>query len=199
MTMPDPLFHDAVRRADVGLLSGHLDAQVCPPAVLGRLIRHGDPRMRYLGLVLLAERVTSGPPVARPETAELAALLPVSVTGPPETALVMAGLYERLGPLRKDRPRPSWRTAELPVRVRIAWLRAELLNDPTVRVAGNLRRSGRRPGAAAPPGALRACSASGQPALQETDGQVQDPLAWRVTPKLLPLPLDLAVSTWALG
>ncbi|MFE2017766.1 HEAT repeat domain-containing protein [Streptomyces sp. NPDC059499] len=132
VTMPDPLFHDAVRRADVGLLSGHLDAQVCPPAVLGRLIRHGDPRMRYLGLVLLAERVTSGPPVARPETAELAALLPVSVTGPPETALVMAGLYERLGPLRKDRPWPSWRTAELPVRVRIAWLRAELLNDPTV-------------------------------------------------------------------
>lgn len=132
VTMPDPLFHDAVRRADVGRLSGHLDARVCPPAVLGRLIRHGDPRMRYLGLVLLAERVTSGPPVARPETAELAALLPVSVTGPPETALVVAGLYERLGPFRKDRPWPSWRTAELPVRVRVAWLRAELLNDPTV-------------------------------------------------------------------
>lgn len=133
MTMPaDQPFHDAVRRADVGRLSRHLDAQVCPPAVLGRLIRHGDPRMRYLGLVLLAERVTSGPAVARPETAELAALLPVSVTGPPETALVMAGLYERLGPFRKGSSWPSWRTAELPVRVRIAWLRAELLNDPAV-------------------------------------------------------------------
>ncbi|WP_329209359.1 HEAT repeat domain-containing protein [Streptomyces sp. NBC_00683] len=133
MTMPaDQTFHDAVRRADVGRLSRHLDAQVCPPAVLGRLIRHGDPRMRYLGLALLAERVTSGPAVAHPEAAELAALLPASVTGPPETALAMAGLYERLGPFRKGSSWPSWRTAELPVRVRIAWLRAELLNDPSI-------------------------------------------------------------------
>ncbi|MET7365474.1 HEAT repeat domain-containing protein [Streptomyces sp. NPDC005566] len=128
----DQPFHDAVRRADVGRLSGHLDAHACPPAVLGRLVRHEDPRMRYLGLVLLAERVTSGPAVARPETAALAALLPVSVTGPPETALVLAGLYEQLGPFLEGRSWPSWRTAELPVRVRIAWLRAELLNDPAV-------------------------------------------------------------------
>lgn len=131
MTADDP-FHEAVRRADVGWLSGHLDAQVCTPAVLGRLIRHGEPRMRYLGLVLLTERVASGPAVERSGMAELAALLPVSVAGPPETALVLAGLYERLGPFRSVRSWPSWRTAELPVRVRIAWLRAELLNDPAV-------------------------------------------------------------------
>ncbi|MFD9499616.1 HEAT repeat domain-containing protein [Streptomyces sp. NPDC060035] len=133
MTMPaDQPFHDAVRRADVDWLSGHLDAQVCPPAVFGRLIQHGHPRVRYLGLVLLAERVASGSADKRPEAAELAALLPVSVAEPPETALVMAGLYERLGPFRRARSWPSWRTAELPVRVRIAWLRAELLNDPAV-------------------------------------------------------------------
>lgn len=39
----------------------------------------------------------------------------------------------------------------------------------------------------------------GQPALQETVGQVELPLRWIVTPQLLPLPLGLAVSTWALG
>lgn len=128
----DESFHDAVRRADVDWLSGHLDARLCPPAVFGCLIQHADPRMRYLGLVLLAERAASGPAAGEPETAELAALLPVSVAGPPETALAVAGLYERLGPFLEGRSWPSWRAAELPVRVRIAWLRAELLNDPAV-------------------------------------------------------------------
>ncbi|MEU3727582.1 HEAT repeat domain-containing protein, partial [Streptomyces sp. NPDC031705] len=41
-------------------------------------------------------------------------------------------LHERLGPHRPGAPRPPWRDAGLPARVRIAWLRAELLNDPTV-------------------------------------------------------------------
>lgn len=54
--------------------------------------------MRYLGLVLLTERVTSCPTGDGMETAELAALLPVSVEGPPEAVLVLARLYERLGP-----------------------------------------------------------------------------------------------------
>ncbi|WP_405942365.1 HEAT repeat domain-containing protein [Streptomyces sp. NBC_00207] len=133
MTTPtDKPFHDAVRRADVGRLAGHLDAQLCPPAVFGRLIRHEDPRLRYLGLVLLTERVTSGRTGDESEMAELAGLLPASVEGPPETALVLARLYERLAPYLPGLRRPSWRTAELPVRVRIAWLRAELLNEPAV-------------------------------------------------------------------
>lgn len=51
------------------------------------------------------------------------------------------------------------------------------------------------------------CRATGEPfrclrgqlALHETLGQFQLPLAWMVTPQLLPLPLGRAVSTWALG
>ncbi|GAA1015334.1 hypothetical protein Aple_049570 [Acrocarpospora pleiomorpha] len=42
-------------------------------------------------------------------------------------------------------------------------------------------------------------AARGQLALQETVGQVELPLRWMVTPQLLPLPLGLAVRTWALG
>lgn len=130
-TVDEPL-DEAVLRGDIGRLSGHLDAQVCGPAVFGRLVRHDDPRVRYLGLVLLTERLASDNALAAPESAEFAALLPVSVAGPPEAALVLAGLYERLGRFRGDRPWPSWRTAGLPARVRIAWLRAELLDDPAV-------------------------------------------------------------------
>lgn len=132
MTPADKPFQDAVRRADVGWLSGRLDAQRCPPAVFGRLIRHEDPRLRYLGLVLMTQRVTSGRTGDALEMAELAGLLPVSMEGPPEAVLVLARLHERLGPYLRGLPWPSWRTAELPVRVRIAWLRAELLNEPTV-------------------------------------------------------------------
>ncbi|WP_412074861.1 HEAT repeat domain-containing protein [Streptomyces xanthophaeus] len=132
MTPADKPFQDAVRRADVGWLSSRLDAQLCPPAVFGRLIRHEDPRLRYLGLVLMTERVTSGRTGDALEMAELAGLLPVSVEGPPEVVLVLARLHERLGPYLRGLPWPSWRTAELPARVRIAWLRAELLNEPTV-------------------------------------------------------------------
>lgn len=56
----------------------------------------------------------------------------VSAVGPPETALVLAGLYARLGPFLGARAWPRWRAEELPVRVRIAWLRAELSNEPSV-------------------------------------------------------------------
>jgi len=38
-----------------------------------------------------------------------------------------------------------------------------------------------------------------QDAWQETVGQVQVPLAMMVTPKLLPLPLGVAIMTWLLG
>ncbi|WP_284716804.1 HEAT repeat domain-containing protein [Streptomyces sp. G1] len=133
MTMPaDKPLHDAVRRADLDWLARHLDPQVCPPAAFGLLVRHGDSRLRYLGLALLAERVTSGRTSDERETAELAGLLPVSVEGPPEEALLLARLHERLGPYVLEHRRPAWRTAGLPVRVRIAWLRAEILNEPAV-------------------------------------------------------------------
>ncbi|MEU6015895.1 HEAT repeat domain-containing protein [Streptomyces sp. NPDC047515] len=130
-TPADEEFHDAVRRADAGHLSRLLEAHDCSTAVLGRLIRHEDPGMRHLGAALLTERVTAGL-CDDAETAELAALLPVSPTGPPEADLLLAGLHERLGPRLRGRPRPSWRTAGPPVRVRIAWLRAELLVEPAV-------------------------------------------------------------------
>ncbi|PWK74785.1 HEAT repeat protein [Streptomyces sp. CG 926] len=131
-TQADKTFRDALRRADVGRLASHLDARLCPPTVFESLVRHDDPRVRHLGLVLLTERVTSGRTGDEPEPAELARLLPVSPAGPPEADLALARLHERLGPYVKGLRRPSWRTAELPERVRIAWLRAELLNEPTV-------------------------------------------------------------------
>ncbi|MFE1412289.1 HEAT repeat domain-containing protein [Streptomyces sp. NPDC058746] len=131
-TPPDEPFQDAMRRADADRQDGRLDARRCPPAALGRLVRHPDPRVRHRGLLLLAERVTAGRTGDASDLAELAGLLPVSLEGPPETDLVLARLHERLGPYRPGLPRPSWRTAGLPARVRIAWLRAELLTDPAV-------------------------------------------------------------------
>ncbi|MFI5860630.1 HEAT repeat domain-containing protein [Streptomyces sp. NPDC051546] len=145
MTTPaDTYFHDAVRRADAadpaGLAdpadlarpAGHLDPQVCPPSAFGPLVRHEDPRLRYLGLSLLAERVASGRTGGEAERAELAGLLPTSVDGTPEEALLLARIHEGLGPHLPRHRWPSWRTAGLPVRVRIAWLRAEILTDPAV-------------------------------------------------------------------
>lgn len=130
ITPADQDFHDALRRADIGWLTERLDARHCPPAVLGPLVRHDDSRVRHLGLLLLDERVTSGRTGDATETAELARLLPVTLQGPPEEALVLARLHERLGPYRQGLRRPSWRTVDLPAGVRIAWLRAEILNEP---------------------------------------------------------------------
>ncbi|MBT2396767.1 HEAT repeat domain-containing protein [Streptomyces sp. ISL-100] len=90
-----------------------------PPAVVRRL-------------ALLGERVASGATPDERELAELAGLMAGPMVESPEAALVLAGLYERLGPLIGGPPPLSWRTAALPVKVRIAWLRAELLNEPTV-------------------------------------------------------------------
>ncbi|MFB0633144.1 HEAT repeat domain-containing protein [Streptomyces sp. AB3(2024)] len=132
ITPADTSFRDAVRRADIRWLSGHIDARFCPPALFGPLVRHGDPGLRHLGLILLAERVASVRAADAAGMAELAELLPTSVEGPPEAALVLARLHERLGPYLREPRIPAWRSAGLPARVRIAWLRAELLNDPTV-------------------------------------------------------------------
>lgn len=133
MTTPaDDDFREALRRADIDRLSDQLDARACTPDVFGRLVRHENPRVRYLGLALLTERLTSDQISDEAESAAYAALLPGSLTGSPEAALVLAELYARLGPYLGGQPWPLWRAAWLPVRVRIAWLRAELLNDPAV-------------------------------------------------------------------
>ncbi|MFI9627914.1 HEAT repeat domain-containing protein [Streptomyces sp. NPDC052042] len=131
-TPTDEQIHDAVRRADADRLSVLLDARDCPPALLGRLIRHEDPGVREVGLVLLTERVTPDGPSDEAEGAELAGLLPRTLTGRPEADLLLAGLHERLGRHLRGRPRPDWRTARLPARVGVAWLRAEIFDDPAV-------------------------------------------------------------------
>jgi HEAT repeat protein len=123
---------EAVRSADVGRVSAHLDAKPCSLVVLRRLVHHHDPLLRHLGLAHLAGRITAEQTGEGPEPREFAALLPASLDGPPETALVLAGLYQRLGPYTGKRAWPQWRTAGLPVRARIAWLSAELLNRPEV-------------------------------------------------------------------
>ncbi|GHB01147.1 HEAT repeat domain-containing protein [Streptomyces chryseus] len=81
-------------------------------------------------LVLLAQRVAQDRPADERDVAELAELLPRFTPRSPEAALVLARLYERLGPRLGGWRPPSWRAAGLPVTVRIALLRAELLNEP---------------------------------------------------------------------
>ncbi|MEV7652977.1 HEAT repeat domain-containing protein [Streptomyces anulatus] len=138
-TPPDMTITDALDRADAALLAGRLDARTCPPELLGRMVRHPAPRIRHLGLTLLAERAdTPDAGGGREGGAEaghlalVARLLPDSPGASPEESLLLAGLHARLG-ARRPRPRlPDWRAAGLPARVRIAWLRTELLGDPTV-------------------------------------------------------------------
>ncbi|MCX4848963.1 HEAT repeat domain-containing protein [Streptomyces sp. NBC_00893] len=133
-TPADERFHDDADRPAGARPAGLPDAWDCPPEVLGRLIRHEDPARRHLGLILLTERLDDGRPADDAERAALAGLLPRALSGQPEADLLLARLHERLGHHLGDRPRPAWRTAEreLPVRVRIAWLRADLLHDPAV-------------------------------------------------------------------
>ncbi|MFI2083734.1 HEAT repeat domain-containing protein [Streptomyces rubiginosohelvolus] len=133
-TPPDDPISDALDRADAGLLARRLDARTCPPELLGRLVGHPVPRLRHLGLTLLAERTDTpnAPDAEGGQLALMARLLPDTVGSSPEESLLLAGLHARLGP-RKPRPRlPDWRAAALPARVRIAWLRTELLGDPAV-------------------------------------------------------------------
>ena len=129
----------AVQRGDLGWLAAHLAEQDCPPAVLKLLVRHDDPRLRHLGLDLLGARIArpwadeSGADESEAdesELAELAGLLPRTLDGPPETALLLARLHQRLWRHVPLQGRPRWRAADLPVRVRIAWLRAEILHRP---------------------------------------------------------------------
>ncbi|MGW8575936.1 HEAT repeat domain-containing protein [Streptomyces niveus] len=135
MTPTDEALHHALRRSDVRRAAELLDRTDCAPDVIERLLRHEDAPVRSLGLTLLGERV------AHHEPAVLAALLPTALSAAgdwtvAEDALALAELYARLGP-HLPKPYavaghpPPWRTAALPVRVQIAWLRAEIANDPT--------------------------------------------------------------------
>ncbi|WP_424570452.1 HEAT repeat domain-containing protein [Streptomyces sp. CH-036] len=133
-TPPDDPISDALDRADAGLLARRLDARTCPPELIGRLVGHPVPRLRHLGLTLLAERADTpnAPDADGGQLALVAGLLPDTVGSSPEESLLLARLHARLGS-REPRPRlPDWRAAALPARVRIAWLRAELLGDPAV-------------------------------------------------------------------
>ncbi|MEE6263354.1 HEAT repeat domain-containing protein [Plantactinospora sonchi] len=135
MTRPGRLTRrerDAVRQADVGWLAGHLDAtEELPSALVATLLRHDDPGLRHLALSHLDARTRQAGRHGS-ELGRLATLLPETVLGPPESALVQAGLYQRLGRHLPPARRPEWRTADLPVPVRIAWLRAEILQHPEV-------------------------------------------------------------------
>nr|PPQ61413.1 PBS lyase [Streptomyces sp. QL37] len=103
---------------------------LCPVSELGRLVGHADRRTRHLGFALLAERA-AGPHLPAGEAAELAELLPRDVPEPPDESLLMAGLHGRLGN-HLPRGLPAWRAVPLPERVRTAWLRADILTDPSV-------------------------------------------------------------------
>ncbi|MEU2067367.1 HEAT repeat domain-containing protein [Streptomyces anulatus] len=136
---PDMTITDALDRADAALLARRLDARTCPPDMLGRMVRHPAPRIRHLGLTLLAERAETpdagGGGVDGAEAGHLAVvarLLPDSPGASPEESLLLAGLHARLGARRPRHRLPDWRAAALPARVRIAWLRTELLGDPAV-------------------------------------------------------------------
>ncbi|MGA5002337.1 HEAT repeat domain-containing protein [Streptomyces arboris] len=155
-TPPQELIEAALARADAGLLARHLDARTCAPELLGRLVRHPAPRVRRLGLGLLAERTStpaatgsgsavgsdsgsgsgsdSGSGSGSGQQELLVSLLPGSSGATPEESLALAELHGRLRPEpgRPRRPLPDWRAAGWPARVRIAWLRAELLADPAV-------------------------------------------------------------------
>ncbi|HWS38246.1 MAG TPA: HEAT repeat domain-containing protein [Actinoplanes sp.] len=81
-------------------------------------------------LVRLGERLD------RPgaDSAAIAEQIPSTLTGVPEADLLLAGLHQRLWRFVPPDRRPRWRSADLPVVVRVAWLRAEIVNEPaTVR------------------------------------------------------------------
>lgn len=130
MTSDDDTVLTAIRCTDADRLSADLDPLRCPPAVLQLLVRHEDPRLRGLGLVGLAERLESRRDEDRSELAAFAASLPDSLDGSPEAALALAHLHLRLRAHVRPRPWPQWREANLPARVQIAWLSAEIADRP---------------------------------------------------------------------
>ncbi|MGW1992715.1 HEAT repeat domain-containing protein [Embleya sp. NPDC001921] len=134
---------DAVRRGDVGRLFAYFERTPCPVAVLRRLIGHADSVPRHLGVVLLRDRAgrpdqrsfAEGESLLSAASAALASTVPAGSassavsTGSAETALVLAEAYARLRV-----PVPEWRSAAWPAKVRIAWLRAEIIARPEATV-----------------------------------------------------------------
>ncbi|WP_439081299.1 HEAT repeat domain-containing protein [Streptomyces sp. WL006] len=153
-TPPDAALHAALDRADAALLARLSATRACPSDLLGRMVRHPAPRIRHLGLTLLAERLDEpgsgpgnapGPRRGEPgpgggatedresgQVDRLTHLLPDSPGSSPEESLLLARLHARIAVRRPAHRLPDWRAGRLPVRVRIAWLRAELLGDPAV-------------------------------------------------------------------
>ncbi|MGI5202376.1 HEAT repeat domain-containing protein [Spirillospora sp. CA-108201] len=130
MTSVDGTVLAAMSRADADELSAGLDPLECPPSVLQLLARHEDPRLREFGLVCLAERLAAGRVEDGAELAAFAASLPGTLDGSPEAALALAHLHLRLRAHVRTRPWPRWREADLPARVQIAWLGAEIAARP---------------------------------------------------------------------
>ncbi|MFI6981458.1 HEAT repeat domain-containing protein [Embleya sp. NPDC050154] len=131
---------DAVRRGDVGRLSAYFDGTPCPVAVLRRLIGHADPVLRHLGVVLLRDRagwpdpgsVAEAAPLLSAASAALSSAMSAgsaSLAGSAETAVVLAEACARLRV-----PVPQRRSSAWPAKVRIAWLRAEIIARPEATV-----------------------------------------------------------------
>ncbi|NEB57865.1 hypothetical protein G3I48_37155, partial [Streptomyces griseus] len=121
-TPPDETITDALDHADAALLARRLDALTCPPDLLGRMVRHPAPRIRHLGLALLAERADA--PVSGDGGEDTAGahrparhLLPDSPGSSPEESLLLAGLHARLAARQPRHRLPDWRAAALPARV----------------------------------------------------------------------------------
>lgn len=131
MALVDERVRAAVGRGDVGWLAAHLEARDCPPAELVLLVRHDDPRLRHLGWTRAADRIASAR-IGESDLVALARLFPKTLDGPPETALVLAQVYQRLGGHVRRQRAPQWRGAGLPVRVELAWLRAEIVTQPLI-------------------------------------------------------------------
>lgn len=130
MTSVDDPVLTAIRCADADGLATVLDPLECTPAALRLLVGHEDPRLRDLGLVCLAERLEAGRDEDRSDLVEFAAAMPGSLDGSPEASLALARLHLRLRSHVRSRPWPRWREADLPARVRIAWLTAEIADRP---------------------------------------------------------------------
>ncbi|MEU0560848.1 hypothetical protein [Dactylosporangium sp. NPDC006015] len=123
MTEPtDPHVTAAVDRGDVDWLAAHVDGTACPPALLARLARHGDPSLRLLAVQWLGARLIGGD-----VDEDLLRLLGTDET--PEVALATATLFQRHGRLPPS-AWPRWREHGPVAVVRVAWLRAELLHLP---------------------------------------------------------------------
>ncbi|MEV4516222.1 HEAT repeat domain-containing protein [Dactylosporangium sp. NPDC049525] len=121
----------AIERGDAGWLTAHVDGTACPPALVARLARHADPRLRLLAVRWLGERLTGDPgAVPADEVTRLLPADPGDPAGTPEVALAAAELFQRSGQHLPAGAWPRWRDAAPPAVVRVAWLRAEILHLP---------------------------------------------------------------------